>query len=106
MVDGFSVACTAAPFAAGEPSGFLTVTVRAVNELVVIDAGEALTETVSTGAPPKAELLPLPPPPQLAKAKLASISTKRLRRAFISNLRARDFMYWFLRQLSWLPLLL
>ncbi|HST28217.1 MAG TPA: hypothetical protein VLK26_07590, partial [Rudaea sp.] len=92
------------PSGAFAPPGFFTDTVKVVNEFVVIDVGEADMEILKAGLPPNAELLPLPPPPQLAKAKLASISTKRLHRAFISNLRARDFMYWFLRQRSWLPM--
>ena len=106
IVAGDKLAVTTVPSGAFAPPGFLTVTVRVVNEFVVIDVGDADMEISKAGLPPNAELLPLPPPPQLAKAKLASISTKRLYRAFISNLRARDFMYSSLRQLSWLPRLL
>jgi hypothetical protein len=104
IVAGDRLAETAVPSGAFAPPGFFTVTVRVVNEFVVTEAGDAVIETLNAGLPPNAELLPLPPPPQLAKAKLASISTKRLHRAFISNLRARDFMYSSLWQQSWLPL--
>ncbi|MBS0487489.1 MAG: hypothetical protein JSS13_09110 [Proteobacteria bacterium] len=105
IVAGDRLAETAVPSGAFAPPGFFTLTVNVVNELVVIDAGDALMEMLKAGLPPNAELLPPPPPPQLARAMLASISTNRLRRAFMSNLRARDFIGLFLRQLFWLPIL-
>jgi len=49
---------------------------------------------VSSPGGPNAELLPPPPPPQLANTVLASNKMKNLHRAFMSNLRTRDFMYF------------
>jgi hypothetical protein len=61
-----------------------------------------VAESVSTVSVPggvNTEWLPLPPPPQLARAKVASNNNSGLRRTVISNLRARDFIYSSLQQL-------